>query len=510
MRKFFCFLAVILFCLAPDMSAQAEGDLGAALEGFETLPIQHNGRIMPLKTFAYLTYEALDDNVKIEGRDFKLDPVRWLVKTVFMPQSGAKIPVIGHEHKLMSFEQAAALLQKEAALLNEALSTPPAQQADEQRTLIKLFNKTERLRGLLNAFENASRIPIIPDYQFRVIPQDPAWLSPAKAEASAILDLWTQARDAFAAQDVDEMRAAFEALFKETSAVQPRLETAYQTSALLHWAFISAIAAAFLYMFSPLGGFIAIMWGAAFIILETVLRILITARLPIGTLSESILFVVLIFFIFALFIKTMRVAKRGGFLAVVIAALIAAALYFQSPDPLKPLEAVLNTDFWLATHVVIITAGYAAALGAAMIAHGLLFSMMRGEKNKPLKRWLKPALILALALTGFGTALGGFWADQSWGRFWGWDPKENGALLITLWVIWLLHGAHTDQFSKLWFWVGSAYLSVIVALAWFGVNLLGAGLHSYGFISGIAGGLFTFIVAQTALLTLFVWRIKKS
>ena len=108
--------------------------------------------------------------------------------------------------------------------------------------------------------------------------------------------------------------------------------------------------------------------------------------------------------------------------------------------------------------------------------------------------------LVALLLTAVGTVLGGIWADQSWGRFWGWDPKENGALLIVLWLIWAHHGRIGGHLPPLLFNAALAFLNVIVALAWFGVNLLSVGLHSYGFISGIATGLAVFCGGETLLI----------
>ena len=86
----------------------------------------------------------------------------------------------------------------------------------------------------------------------------------------------------------------------------------------------------------------------------------------------------------------------------------------------------------------------------------------------------------AALLSLIGTILGGLWADDSWGRFWGWDPKENGAMLIVIWNALLLHA----RWGKLVGDRGVAVLAVAgnvaVAWSWFGVNELGVGLHSYG------------------------------
>jgi hypothetical protein len=107
-------------------------------------------------------------------------------------------------------------------------------------------------------------------------------------------------------------------------------------------------------------------------------------------------------------------------------------------------------------------------------------------------------------LAPFSAASG---ADQSWGRFWGWDPKENGALLIVLWLIWIQHGRIAGRLSRFAFLAAVAFLNVIVAIAWFGVNLLGIGLHSYGFITGIALALALFCAGEILLIAI-LWKLN--
>ncbi len=96
--------------------------------------------------------------------------------------------------------------------------------------------------------------------------------------------------------------------------------------------------------------------------------------------------------------------------------------------------------------------------------------------------------------------LGGVWADQSWGRFWGWDPKENGALLIVLWCAILFHARLSNMMGDIGMAAGSVLGIIVVLFAWVGVNLLGVGLHSYGFTSGVATGLFAYSLGQVAFL----------
>ena len=236
-----------------------------------------------------------------------------------------------------------------------------------------------------------------------------------------------------------------------------------------------------------------------------ILRILILSRAPVGTLYESILFVALICVISAFFLELRR--KDGSGLltgSLCGAGLLFIAQGFTTDDSMKMLVAVLNTNFWLTTHVLCITIGYGWCVIAATLAH--VYLLLRATQQKIPEKLaglfdsLKTLSLTALLFTAVGTALGGIWADQSWGRFWGWDPKENGALLIVLWLIWILHGRLSGHIKALSFVSGIAFLNVVVALAWFGVNLLSTGLHSYGFTQGIAAALGGFCLAETVLI----------
>lgn len=231
------------------------------------------------------------------------------------------------------------------------------------------------------------------------------------------------------------------------------------------------------------------------------LRVIIMQRPPVATLYESIIFVALIGVIFALIIEYKRRDRTG----VIIGSLLGSTLLFigmryaLEGDTMGMLSAVLNTNFWLATHVVTITIGYGCCLVAGVLGHVYLVQRLLKYKTNRLNDILKNMLAVSLVAVFFsvlGTILGGIWADQSWGRFWGWDPKENGAMFICLWLIWLVHGRLSGIIKPFGFAIGMVLTNITVALAWFGVNLLGVGLHSYGFTGGIAMNLAIFCISE--------------
>jgi cytochrome c biogenesis factor len=127
---------------------------------------------------------------------------------------------------------------------------------------------------------------------------------------------------------------------------------------------------------------------------------------------------------------------------------------------------------------------------------------MNPETSKSLSGMVYGIIAFSLFFSFVGTVLGGIWADQSWGRFWGWDPKENGALLIVLWCAIILHARWGGFARERGIMTMAIFGNVITSLSWFGVNMLGVGLHSYGFMDKAFWALSGFIASQLALMAL--------
>src|ERR1700758_5817327 len=168
---------------------------------------------------------------------------------------------------------------------------------------------------------------------------------------------------------------------------------------------------------------------------------------------------------------------------------------------------VLDTNVWLATHVVVVTLGYSATflaglLGIIFILRGLVSRSFSVDLAKSLSRMTYGVVCFATLFSLVGTILGGIWADQSWGRFWGWDPKENGALLIVLWNAVILHARWGGMIRERGLMAMAVFGNIVVSLSWFGVNMLGVGLHSYGFMDQGFGNLTAFIASQLVVMGL--------
>jgi len=174
-------------------------------------------------------------------------------------------------------------------------------------------------------------------------------------------------------------------------------------------------------------------------------------------------------------------------------------------DTIGVLQAVLDTQFWLATHVVCITFGYATTfvagfLGLAYFVRGMLTPTLTRPLARDLARMIYGILCFAIFFSFVGTVLGGLWADDSWGRFWGWDPKENGALIIVLWNALVLHARWGGMVKDRGLAVLAMTGNIVTSWSWFGVNQLGVGLHSYGFTDGVLRALAIFFFIQLTII----------
>jgi cytochrome c-type biogenesis protein CcsB len=274
-----------------------------------------------------------------------------------------------------------------------------------------------------------------------------------------------------------------------------------------------------------------------------IFRMALEGRPPVTNLYSSAIFIGWAAVILGLVLERIYrvgiglvVASVVGFVTLVIAHNLAL-----SGDTMEMMRAVLDTNFWLATHVVVITLGYASMFVAGLLAIlyiilGLFTPLLarkpgaraaqaesaaagkapvsdagKSEVGTALTKMVYGIVCFATLFSFTGTVLGGIWADQSWGRFWGWDPKENGALLIVIWCAITLHARWGKLIQERGLMTMAIFGNVVTAFSWFGVNMLGIGLHSYGFMDAAFRWLLLFNATQICLillglLPLSVWK----
>lgn len=195
-------------------------------------------------------------------------------------------------------------------------------------------------------------------------------------------------------------------------------------------------------------------------------------------------------------------AALTGFCTLVIAHHLSL-----TGDTLEMMRAVLDSNFWLATHVVVITIGYSATYLAGFLAiiyvgRGVFTRSLDQATADSLNRMVYGITCFATLFSLVGTILGGIWADQSWGRFWGWDPKENGALIIVIWNAIILHARWGGLARTRGIMALAIFGNIVTSWSWFGTNMLGVGLHSYGFMDQAFVALVVFVASQLIVIGL--------
>jgi len=357
--------------------------------------------------------------------------------------------------------------------------------------------------------------------------------SESRHEVAAPVAAWTDLLDAWDKNDAAAFNAAVKRYQnaleqdppKDYNANKVAFEAYFNHAAPFYYLMIPYVTAGLLAAFSWMG-FTRPLNRAAFwlvcftFVLHTLAligRIYISGRPPVTNLYSSAIFIGWAAVAFGIALECVFKLGFGNVMAGVIGfstLLIAHNLSGDGNDTFSVLQAVLDTQFWLATHVVTVTLGYAATyvagfLGVLYIVLGLATPKLGdviGEGNRrqtvgqALIRMIYGVLCFAILFSFVGTVLGGLWADDSWGRFWGWDPKENGALIIVLWNALVLHARWGGLVKDRGLAVLAVAGNIAVSWSWFGTNQLGVGLHSYGFTSGVVLALALFVLSQLAVV----------
>ncbi|MBI4397918.1 MAG: cytochrome c biogenesis protein CcsA, partial [Candidatus Omnitrophica bacterium] len=246
------------------------------------------------------------------------------------------------------------------------------------------------------------------------------------------------------------------------------------------------------------------------------LRSLIAGRPPVSNMYESVIWVAWAAVMFSLilyfFYRNPVIWPATALLASLTLYLVQNIPAFLDPA-ITPLVPVLRSNYWLTIHVLTITLSYGAFALAMIVGHVLLFLFAFKPSDKALIEsigaWLYRLIQIGVILLASGTILGGVWAHYSWGRFWGWDPKETWALIALIGYLIILHMRLVQWIGPLGLAVGSIVAFLGVLMAWYGVNfVLAAGLHSYGFGGGGVAYVAAFIALDLAVVGALAWKIK--
>jgi ABC-type transport system involved in cytochrome c biogenesis permease subunit len=542
---------------------------GFDVSGFGEVPVLEGGRVKPVDSIARNTLLMIrgQQSFRFEegGAKRAVGADEWLLDVLFRPPVADQQPIfvindpdvlglIGiaqSSNRYFSFAQLApriAEIQKQATA---AEGVDPKLRSRFQAAIVNLFDRlylyfrlknSVQLEGTPGLFaELGGRDAMAAERQralaqlafFRpVLPREPQgedWRNVGEALATAGaarepgLEAWARAGLAWAAQDTGAFNGAVGDLQRTAAAGRPEASA----RAGHEWTFNRAqpfYTGMVLYVLALLAVFASWLWKpdllqrAAFGLLVAgalvhtgglASRVILQGRPPVTNLYSSAVFVGWAAVLLGVFLERMYRKGYGTAFAAALgfSSLIVAHHLSGDGDTMEMMRAVLDSNFWLATHVVTITIGYsgtflAGAIGIGWTLRRHLVKNPKAETGRALVGMAYGVIAFALFFSFLGTVLGGIWADQSWGRFWGWDPKENGALLIVLWNATILHARWGGFVRERGVMAMAIFGNIITSLSWFGVNMLGVGLHSYGFMDSAFWTLTGFCASQLALIGL--------
>ena len=551
-------LAVVasLASMAPPAPAH-----GFDLAAFGKLPVLEGGRVKPVDSVARNALLVIRGNQSFKYDDHTVKPDEWLLDVLFRPSVADKQPIfvindpevlgmMGFKHDathryytledlkphLEVIQQQGAAAQRVDTKQRTRFQSAVSNLLDRVFLYFKLKNTLQLDSASLGAlvqgvgtaqaaeaFEEMSSLAF-----FRPLPpvaDKSGWrstaeglkalragapLDPALGEYALVGAAWAAADSAKFNDSVAKIRAL--ALRTAAAEMGPSdAETVFNRVQPFYAGMVIYVVA-LLVLFASWMGKRELLQSTALALLSAgvlvhtaglISRIVLQGRPPVTNLYSSAVFVGWGTAVMGVLLERMykrgigtAVAAASGFASLIVAHHLAA-----DGDTMEMMRAVLDSNFWLATHVVTITIGYSGTFlaGAIAIAWALrqhFAKTLEPATGKALNSMVYGVVCFSLLFSFTGTVLGGIWADQSWGRFWGWDPKENGALLIVLWNAIILHARWGGFIRERGIMAMAVGGNIITSLSWFGVNMLGVGLHSYGFMDNAFWALSGFCASQ--------------
>ncbi len=497
----------LLFSLLLSFSAWAQPQL--CKPELETLPVQAGGRVKPFHVFATETFRYISGTTSIEeGRRPVESFCRLTLKAFGMPAEIAVKVKVEHidAKKLLGLKDSDSFILATDLEPKMGLIKTEITKQKENNGYKKELNK---ISGRFNAYES--------------IIQARAWTVPEVINGQV---LWRPIAEFLTEDKVQKRMESGDAtpllsIFRDVEAEYKKVETdhylielQYVKYNLFQWAMLVSLIAILVTVLIR-----KMSWGIALtsitVIIQIVnitLRVIISGRAPVTNMYETVMFSGLGGLILALIIFSLRRERVYLIAGLCLNILCLMMMKFANNmlDPaISPLVPVLRDNFWLSTHVTTVILSYAALALSWVIANIVLikarFFTISKADYKYQTDLIYTCIKFGVVLLSTGVILGGVWADYSWGRFWGWDPKETWSLIVLLVYMCILHGRYTSWIREQRFvpLVAGAFMSVM--MAWFGVNyILASGLHSYGFSEGGAVFLGSFFLIQIVVIILGV------
>jgi cytochrome c-type biogenesis protein CcsB len=536
--------ALILSASSPAVDAKPVPSLFDYSE-VRLVPILHDARPQPLDTFArevmrLVTSREYWSESKAPHPFLARDPMTNLLSMLFEPDKWKDIPVIhlgkADVKKILGVDSMSQWisyndLHNSSALREEFKNIMRKQQAEEKLT--PLEQRIGELHGVLNTLDG-----VFYGTDIKVVPaaQEGGTLKWHSLDESAAIPANEPVRLAlqgmlagFTASDPSAFQEGARRLAAELrsrgSEQYPalktlKLEAQYNSLKPFRNAWIFLLIGSILFGVSlGITSRISYLTAWGFTLVGFVLsgggllmRVMIAGRPPVSNMYESVVYMgwgILLFAIIFELIYRQRIFLLCGSVMGVIVLALADMLPF---DPaISPLVPVLRSNYWLLIHVLTIVISYSAFGLAMAIAHlSLSFYLFApGKKDfiRTANNFVYRAIQLGVLLLTAGTILGGVWANESWGRFWGWDPKETWAFISICGYLALLHSRYSGLVGPFGTSVAAVLGFQLILMTWYGVNfILAAGLHSYGFGTGGQGYIAGYLGIEAAFLIMVAVR----
>ncbi|MEW6279007.1 MAG: cytochrome c biogenesis protein CcsA [Candidatus Eremiobacterota bacterium] len=533
--RFSLLVVALLASLSLAAAASSEPDLSV----LRAMPVQEGGRLKPLDTLAIESVRYITGKASFRKQDplwtflgWMADPDKASAEQVIECRNLELKRRLGLEEgrrwfSLQELQQNPKLHDEQEAIHEKLRSN--AELTPQEKEVSQLLSRAQLLMMILTgelvgAVPNPERM----DGEWGSLAElrnSPHPRTPEAVESLAALMVAVRANQADPARSASEkLCAALAAMGPTPPASALQREVHFNHFHPFRWAWIFYAVGFFLLLFAPSSaspvywlGLFPIVFGFSLHTYGFYLRCMIAGRPPVTNMYESVIWVSFGAMLFALIFEAVY-RSRIYVLAAAVGSVVTLVLADNLPavlDPaIKPLTPVLRSNFWLTIHVLTITLSYAAFLLALVLGHMVVWQYVSGpdrkEQLKTLNQALYKAIQVGVLLLAAGTILGGVWANYSWGRFWGWDPKEVWALIALLGYLALLHARYAGWLRHFGLAAGSIVAFQGVLMAWYGVNfVLGVGLHSYGFGTGGVQYVAVFCGLELLFVGLAAWRHRQ-
>lgn len=510
-------LTLLLTTLLTAPSLLAQGGLSAppyfCEESLGQLPIQQGGRVKPLLVHAQEIVKYLHGKSGVEG----LGPV---TSYCLLSLKGMGLePGFVLQHKIEHV--------KVAELLGyDKRTTIPYEDLLKQADVLRM--ERSRLK-VEDGYQKAVTKALSQAMIYQEVTQAQNWLLPLmNGQDAAWVPLISFLTEERVQEQARELGGSGNPFIKTLEVAGDRYASVHGTKHRVEYAFTRAR----LPMVSLLLCLVALTaltlmrrftWALAFsaltVITQTVyliLRVYISGRAPVTNMYETVLFSGYAALILAMGIGHFKKEKVYIYMGLAYNVLCLMMINFAhgmlNPS-ISPLVPVLRDNFWLSTHVTMVIISYGAYALSWVLANTILFKKRFSTLSKKDELYYSDVIYTCLkwgsVLIIGGILLGGVWADYSWGRFWGWDPKETWSLIVFCLYVAILHGRYTNWIPNHRFVTFTAAAFMSVMMCWFGVNyILASGLHSYGFSEGGAIFLGSFFSLQIIFLLITASAMK--